>query len=243
MNPPPQTIRRPYRVVSNTKIAKSVLQLTLEPVDPKNFVVHAEAGQWVSLHLLNEDGSVWAKRSYSIALAPADIGHDKRIELGIKVIGDFTKRVKTLKKGDIVELQGPFGVFTLKDSPRSVFFAGGIGITPLRSMIRHAKHVYPDMDMILFYSVRDIEESAYGKEFEKMESDSFKLITQSPCVVDPDASGGFGDVDPGLVDGAVSDYTNTEFYLCGPVDYMDKITKFLGTRDVPNERIQVERFS
>lgn len=241
----PQAERRPYRVVSNMDIANGVLQLILEPVDPNNRIPPAEAGQWVSLHLMNEDGSVWAKSPYSISVAPHEVEGDNRIELGIKIFGDFTQRVKTLKQGDVVELQGPFGVFTLKDSPRSVFFAGGIGITPLRSMIRHAKHAYPNMDMVLFYSVRDITQSAYGNEFENMESESdlFRLITQSPCVVDPNAPGGFCDVNPELVDGIISDYTDTEYYLCGPKDFMDKITTFLQARGVDSKSIHQERFS
>jgi len=245
MNPPPQTIRRPYRVVSNIEIAKGILQVILEPVNPDNRIPPFEAGQWVSLHLLNENGSVWAKCPYSVANAPQEVERDTRIELGIKVFGDFTKRVQTLKAGDVADLQGPFGAFTLAPSPRAVFFAGGIGITPIRSMIRHARYAYPSMDATLFYSVRDVAQSVYGEEFERLAAEwgSFRLITKSPCVADPNEPGGFGGVDEAFLDRTIGEYAHTEYYLCGPKDFMDKLTAFLHTRGVDSASIHQERFS
>lgn len=248
----PQTVKRSYRVVSNADITEQVFELTLEPMTPDDRIPAFEAGQWVNLHLLNKDGSVWAASPYSIAIAPAEAEPDLpagrqggRVVLAIKRAGDFTARAHDLNLGDTVFLQGPFGAFTLKHASRSVFFAGGIGITPIRSMVRHALAAYPDMDMIVFYSVRDASQCAYEQEFRDMDArlNTFRLITQPPCVEDPRSAEVYGGVDAALLDQAILDYGRTEYYLCGPKAFMDKIIAFLHTRGVYSNHIHQERFS
>jgi ferredoxin-NADP reductase len=240
---PPQSLIRPYRVTSNAEAARGIFALTLEPADPENRIPSFEAGQWVYLQL--SDGIEPLKRPYSMASPPFDVERDHRILLCIKILGGFTGRAHALKAGDEAGLQGPFGAFTLRaQAPRSVFFAGGIGITPIRSMIRQAHRANPSMDITLFYSCRAEEERAFADEFRILDArlDAFRLITRPPCVTDPSAPGGFGRVDAEFIDASVREYADTEFYLCGPADFMDKLVSFLHTRGVAPGRIHTERF-
>jgi ferredoxin-NADP reductase len=241
--PPPQILSRPYRVVSNDEMAEDILRLVLEPVDEADVVPLAEAGQWVSLNLVNEDGSK-ESRPYSIASAPFEVERDHRIELGIKVAGDFTRRVQALKPGDVVELKGPFGVFTFKDAPRSVFFAGGVGVTPLRSMIRQARHAHPDAELTLFYAVHDETRFVYLDEFKQMvdDSETFRLVTWPPRLPGPNVRGGFGE-DGEFVDGVIpEDARSAEYYLCGPKTFMERIKTLLLSKGVDPASIHQERF-
>jgi ferredoxin-NADP reductase len=243
MQIPSPSLIRPYRVISNEDIARGIFALTLEPADPENRIPSFQAGQWVYLHL--SDGMEPLKRPYSVASAPFETERDHRILLGIKVLGGFTRRAHALKPGDGAGLQGPFGAFTLRaQAPRSVFFAGGIGITPIRSMIRQAVRANPSVDMTLFYSCRGEEERAFADEFASLDraSGAFRLFTRPPCAADPSVPGGFGPIDAEFVDVSVREYADAEFYLCGPADFMDKLLSFLHTRGVAPDRIHTERF-
>ena len=89
------------------------------------------AGQWVYWHLLNQDGSSWGRAAFSVSSAPGEF--DEEFQLGVKVQG-FHQKGGQLQPGDVIGIQGPFGVFTLpKQADHLVFFAGGIGVTPFRA--------------------------------------------------------------------------------------------------------------
>ena len=133
----PFLISRPYRVIRRCDLAHEIIELRLAPTGTP--IPAPRAGQWAYLELANPDGTPWARAAYSIANAASDVFETGIIEFGIKREGDFTERVFALKEGDTVNLQGPFGAFALdQNASRSIFFAGGIGITPLRSMIYEA---------------------------------------------------------------------------------------------------------
>jgi ferredoxin-NADP reductase len=240
----PQAVLKPYRVTSNSEIADDVRELVLEPEDPEKAITAFEAGQWVNLHLLNPDGSVWAKSAYSIANAPSELGSGKRLTLGIRVSGEFTRRARELKPGDRVQLQGPFGVFTLhRDAPRVVCLAGGIGITPLRSMIREALLADLPIDLILFYSCKTRAGCAYVDEFAKLASrhGRFRFIpvfTQEEAL---DAE--TRRIDAAMLDTHLSDYGIGEYCMCGPKGFMDKTAKLLHTKGVEPRQIRYERFN
>lgn len=253
---PPQAQLRRYRVTTNRPIAEGVFQLLLEPVaDP---IPPHKSGQWVSLHLLNPDGSVWAKAAYSIANAPPVTGP---LELGIKVAGDFTQRARLLKTGDEVLLQGPWGVFVLQtDLPRLVMFAGGIGITPLLSMAREACGTAMSSDVLLFYSSRTCRESAYLDELRGLAKrcPRFRLVEictreTHPPSAEPVPSGAeglgagsegkeTGRIDAAMLDRYIQDYSVGEYSMCGPKDFMDNIKQLLQNKGVEVKKIRHELF-
>ncbi len=236
---PPQAQLRRYRVTENHPIADGSFRLLLEPA-AEPIPAH-KSGQWVSLHLLNPDGSVWAKAAYSIANAPPVAGP---IELGIKVAGDFTKRALSLKTGDEVLLQGPWGVFVLPTSqPRLIMFAGGIGITPLLSMIREACATLPS-DILLFYSSRTCRETAYLDELRSLEDSCprFRLVEIYTREVHPVAGKETGRIDVAMLDRYLTDYMVGEYLMCGPKDFMDNIKQLLQNKGVEVKKIRHELF-
>ncbi len=107
------------------------------------------------------------RKPYSIASSPEDVAGTGRLELLVGVDGDGEPGPHlSLKAGALVDIDGPVGRFTFPESPtasRFLFIAGGTGIAPLRSMLRHSLHVRHQA-IGLMYSARLPEEFAYAGE-------------------------------------------------------------------------------
>lgn len=238
----PQTVLRHYRVKENRVIADGSFALVLEAASENDALPAFQAGQWVYLHLLNPDGSTWARAAYSIASAPYEGTHT--LELGIKTAGDFTKRAATLKPGDEVLLQGPWGVFTLKkDAKRAAYIAAGIGVTPLLCMAREACNAELDADIIFFYSFRHPPEAAYLDELHALTAENPRLILIPVCT-GADIAGWAGergrisaDMLARLLPEGADDYA-----LCGPDAFMDDLKTILVARGVEPKKIRRESF-
>lgn len=219
----PVLVVRRFRVQEIKWETAETYTLVLVPEDVTDMVAF-KPGQWVYLHLFNADGTPWAKAAYSIALAPEECG--SHLELGIKLHGDFTKRASKLMPDDVVGIQGPFGVFVLPAGENPlVMFAGGIGITPLRSMIRSLKCAGSTRPVTLFYSNKYAEESPYLEEFLSLaKTESWLrfipiLTQQAPT----DWIGERGRLDRAMLERyAVIDPGST-YLMCGPKPFMEHI--------------------
>ncbi len=223
----PIPVVRPFRVASYTQEAESSFTLRLVPDDGQP-LFSFQAGQFVMLHLFNEDGSLWAKAAYSIATAPCE--SKESIDLGIKLHGDFTKRANQLREGDVVGIQGPYGMFVLKpETERLVFFAGGVGVTPLRSMIREVLFTGLSVPMILFYSDKTRAAMAYEQEFRDLAIQYpqfrpvFILSREQPEQWD----GEITRLNPQMVKNYLHDFMIGRYCMCGPDEYMSSIKDML----------------
>lgn len=201
--------------------------LVLAPEDAADMPVF-KPGQWMYLHLFNPDGSPWAKAAYSIALAPEECS--QRLELGIKLHGDFTKRASKLIPDDVVGIQGPFGVFVLPpgESPL-VMFAGGIGVTPLRSMIRSLMLSGSTRPVTLFYSNKYAEESPYLEEFLMLAAKAswFRFIPILTQQAPSDWKGERGRLDMAMLQKHGVLDAGTTYLMCGPRPFMESVRGFL----------------
>jgi len=85
--------------------------------------------------------------------------HERNICFTIKNTGRFTKTTLNLKAGEEVIVDGPFGIFALKDNGKdSVFIAGGVGITPFFSMIKDNLFKEKKRDILLIYGSKTKED-------------------------------------------------------------------------------------
>jgi len=203
-------------------------------------------GQWVYLHLLNKDGSSWARAAFSIASAPE--ASEALLEFGIKVYGDFTKRTSQLIPGDMVALQGPFGRFVLTEGEANlVMFAGGIGISPLLSMIRSLAARNADVDVTLLYSNKTVEDIAYREELERIKKmwphlRVIYFLTQETSLPDH-FEAELGRLDPAHLDQYVPHVSIPMYFMCGPRAFMEQIRASLSERGVDvKKRLQEELF-
>lgn len=234
----PEILRvRPYVVREIKWESVGVYTLRLEPASGEPIIAFLP-GQWVYLHLLNQDGSSWGRAAFSIASAPNE--SREMIELAIKIEKDFTKRGGQLQPGDHVGIQGPFGTFVLSQNVASVtLFAGGIGITPLRSIMREIYfHQWP-VDVRLFYSNRYVEDAVYLEEFENLAkkwprfSPIFTLTGEdNPSIW----QGELGRVNGPMLRRHINDFTQGEFFMCGPDAFMSQIRQLLEAEGVDTKK-------
>ncbi|MCR4256216.1 MAG: FAD-dependent oxidoreductase, partial [Candidatus Uhrbacteria bacterium] len=220
-----------------------IFTLELEPQNPADRVSF-KPGQWAYLHLLEKDGTPWARAAYSLASAPEE--SKDRLKLGIKLEGDFTKRASKLMPDDVVSIQGPFGVFVVPpgDEPL-VMFAAGIGITPLRSMIRSLDLQGTSRPVTLFYSNKTIEAAAYFEDFDALakRADWFTPVFTLTRGAPSDWPAETGRIDGAMFDRHVSSFENAVFFMCGPKPFMDGIRRMLEERGIDTrKRLKQELF-
>lgn len=241
--PPPQAQLRRYRVIDNRPIADGIFALKISPQKVEDQIPPFEAGQWVNLQVLKPDGSVWQKRAYTIASAPSE--STSYLEFGIKIEGPFSQQASKLQPGDPLLVQGPWGAFTLPTgATRLVMLAGGIGITPFRSMVREVCLQARPIDICLLYSSRTCREAAYLNELEQLTRACFRLRLVSICTREPQAPAQeLRRIDASLLDTVVGNYALGQFLLCGPRAFMDDLQALLAHRGVEPQRIKRELFS
>lgn len=220
-------IRR-YTVQEITWESASVYTLRLVPETSEDRISFL-AGQWVYWHLLNQDGTSWGRAAFSIATAPSE--YDESFQLGVKTQGDFTKKGGQLQPGDVIGIQGPFGVFTLpKQAEHLVFFAGGIGITPFRSMIRELYRSGSLTPVTLFYSNRYIEDAVYLEEFEDL-AKMWPSFTFVPTLTGEDNPSIWkrevGRISLSMIQNYVPDLQKPVYLMCGPNPFMESLKELL----------------
>jgi CDP-4-dehydro-6-deoxyglucose reductase, E3 len=187
------------------------------------------------------------RKPYSIASSPEDVAREGRLELlvGLDADGESGSHLP-LKAGTMVDIDGPVGRFTFPDPPgetRFLFIAGGTGISPLRSMLRHSLNV-PHEAIGLMYSARLPEEFAYADEFRAMaDAGTIELrMTVTRDVSPGDWAGTRGritvrDLQPLVHDG------HTLCFVCGPPSLVHEMPQVLQSLGVSRDRVRIEEWS
>lgn len=168
--------------------------------------------------------------------APPD---GKNLRLSIKNSGDFTSRVRPLlTPGTKLLLEGPFGRFTERaaETGKFLFIAGGIGITPIRSMLGPLSG--RDADAVLLYANRSLKDVVFAAELDALGVRRHDVFSQ-------EAAEGYerGFVDEEKVKRLVPDFLERDIYVCGPPVMMDKLVAMFRALGVPRGRIHFEKFS
>ena len=132
-------------------------------LDPPDWPGHL-AGQHLDVRLAAEDGYV-AERSYSIASAPGEA-----VAITVERLDDgevSSYLTLDLRRGDELEIRGPIGgyfVWGPADGGPLLLVAGGSGIVPLRSMLRHRSRSGATVPARVLYSVRTRDDVIYAAE-------------------------------------------------------------------------------
>jgi predicted ferric reductase len=230
-----------YRVKSISAEARNVWTLTFEPPEnSRRFDFLPGQFQFITF-----DQGKGEEHPFTISSSPS-IGNNHSST--IKGSGDFTKTIGSVKPGDQVGIQAPFGRFShvLEPGERNpVFIAGGIGITPFMSMLRYMRDTGEDRDVLLFYANRSEEDIVFRNELDSMAALASPRLRVVHVLDVPgkEWQGEQGRIDRPLIEKYAGDLNNRLFYLCGPPPMMNALAALLIDAGVPAKRIRTERFA
>ncbi len=125
--------------------------------------------------------------------------------------------------------------------------SGGIGITPLRSMMQYATDKKLSCKITLFYSNKAVQDIAFLEELMDIEQKNplFKpvLTITRPEESQEEWKGAVGRIDEKLVSGTLGGLKNHTFFICGPPSMVTAMAQLLEALKVPKEKICTELFS
>lgn len=230
------------KLISKHEVAEGTMGFHFEkPAD-----IEYIAGQFADFTIIDpsENDEEGATRGFSLVHAP----YEGEIVFATRMRDTAFKRImKDMPIGTEVKFDGPYGDFKLHKTTTTpaVFLTGGIGVTPVRSIIAQATHDKVDQEITLFYSNRTLELAAFMDSFNKYaaENDKFifiPVITQTP----PEGwTGETGYVTAEMLHKYIPDMTKPIYYLSGPAEMVAAMRKILVEAEVNEDNIRTEEFS
>jgi len=159
----------------------------------------------------------------------------------------FKRALRAIPIGTHVKVSAPMGSFTLhRDSSRpAVFLAGGIGITPVRSIIGWATEERLPHNLYLFYSNRTPEEAAFMDGFENWMrlNPNLKFIPTVTASRNGSWGGEFGRIDREMLVKYVPEIRGPLYYLAGPPGMVAAMRQLLDDMGVSEDSIKTEEFA
>lgn len=199
--------------------------------------------EWTLPHKNSDSRGV--RRYFTIASSP----NESEIKLGVKIIPDksstFKKALLNLKNGDRMSADVLAGDFTLpKDSvDKLIFIAGGIGVTPFRSMIKNLVEQGIKKDIVLFYSATGPEEFVYKDIFKEAENFGVKTIyllgSKEPV---KSWTGETGFITEPMIKKYAPDFKQRKIYLSGPVAMVNNYKNLFTQMGASNTQIVTDYF-
>ncbi len=241
--------------------ARSQCSFHLQPVDGQP-LPEFRPGQFLTFVLqLMDDARPGERRSvtrcYSLSDAPAPDHYRvsikrvpppaDRLDLAPGVSSShFHDRVQV---GDVLQVKAPSGHFYIDPDPTvpAVLVAGGIGITPMMSMLRWCLTLQPERPVYLYYGLRQGHEHAFKSQLEELASvhPRFKLNVVYSRPAAEDVQGRdfqhTGHVDLALLQRTLP-HGRHQFYICGPAAMMDSLVSALAEWGVPDADVHFEAF-
>jgi ferredoxin-NADP reductase len=242
---PPAQLRRAELVVAEV-LDESWDTKTFRLAAPPGGLPSFRAGQFFAIEVPGEDG--WVRRSYSISSSPR---RRDSIDFTVKMLpGGSASRLlfQRLAAGDLVRASGPFGEFLLDETRPALFVAGGVGITPILSMLRYLVEGPSGPPACLLYSNRAGRDVLFEKELRALASARpgfcfhFTLTRPEPEDLAGRWSGRSGRFDAAAVRELCAGMSDRVAYLCGPLPMMEEIGRALLELGIAPERVRTEAF-
>ena len=171
------------------------------------------------------------------------------LSITIKELGDYTRTINQIRPGDRVAVDGPYGTFTPASHSHEkwVLIAGGVGITPMLSILRSMNSTDPNRTVMLLWGINQASEIIRNEEFQEMQKNmpNLKII---PVAFRDDAwQGERGAIDTERIQRLVQlhgfDQPETGYYICGPGIMLNKVLESLNTLRIRSRHVHYERFS
>jgi nitric oxide dioxygenase len=244
---------RSFTVVQKVKESNVITSFYLKPTDGEALATY-QPGQYISLKMEIPGQEYTLIRQYSLSDAPGqdyyrisvkrEDGNDQQ-PAGIV----STYLHEQVQVGDTLLLSAPAGDFYLDQSKETpvVFISGGVGLTPLVSMLNTIAKKQPRRQVTYIHAALYGEVHAMDKHLQQLTETlpdmKYHVVYEQPTETDRQhphfAKEGFIDLNWLRT---VITTTDADFYFCGPIPFMSTIKNALEAMGIPNDRIHFEFF-
>ena len=232
------------QITGKKEIANGTLALRLSK--PEGFRFVPGQAVYVSFPGLKDADAHGQVRTFSIASDP----EDSELEIATRLTDTrFKQYLAAADLGSVVQIEGPYGDLVLHDDANrpAIFLAGGIGITPFRSMVVDATSRGLQHRLFLFYSNRKPEDAAYLTELRELEKENpqLKLIatfTEGEAAPQGNAVE-HGHITAEMLATHVGDLVAPIFYVAGPPAMVSAMEVVLQSAGVDQKNVRAEKFA
>ena len=239
---PLSLLRRPWVVESNRVERGDARTLTLRPSGHPGFSFQPGQFCW-----LNMGRTPFHLEQHPISMSSSgEVPPGGAVSFTIRNLGDWSGTVvPALRPGDRVWVDGPYGVFSpdREEGPGYVLVGGGVGVTPLVSMVETLADREDRRPVLLFHGAHTEDELTLGERLAELRT---RLDLRVVPVLERPPPGWTGE--SGLIDGDLirrhlpHDHRRFQYFVCGPAPLMDAMEAVLPALGIPAGRIHSERF-
>jgi predicted ferric reductase len=236
---PLRMLAHPYRVTRVDRETDDIWTVVLRPHGHEG--LRFQAGQFAWLTIGNSPFDV-EEHPFSFS---SSAERPDELAFTIKSLGDFTSEIGEVEPGTTAYVDGPYGIFTTdrNEAPGFVFVVGGIGITPVMSILRTLADRADPRPVLLVYADTAHEAMAFRDELARLER---ALDLEVVHVLEEPHEGWEGEVGyvtEELLERVLPEARERhEYFVCGPPPMIRAVSQGLGARGVPSGRIHAERF-
>ncbi len=223
-----------------------IIKIIDEAPDVKTFRVEAPQknmsfypGQFFMVRF---EDSKTLQRAYSIASSPEQKGH---LDITMNLVAEFTHKLWNTKVGGYLIFKGPYGKFYFTEDMKTnlVLIGGGLGITPLMSIIRHCTGKKLQNKISLLYSARTPADIVYYREIKSLKNQNPNLsygITITRPLPEHKWQGRTGRIGISLLKESIESIETSLYFLCGPLGFVKSIISMLESLGVKREQIKTD---
>jgi len=208
---------------------------------PRPATLSYKPGQYLFVTIKSSGKNL--SKTFSLSSSPTEKEH---IEFTKKLTdSEFSNALRTLKVGDWAMIDAPHGKFTFEgENEKIAFLAGGIGITPFRSICKYCTDMRLTAKIALLYGNRSESDIVFKKELEEMEKQNKNLKVVFILNEASNAwKGATGVINAELLKKEVPDYKERVIYTCGPPPMVQAMEKLIRDLGLPPTQLKLEAFT
>jgi predicted ferric reductase len=232
---------KPYEVTNITKAGKDTYSVEVSP--QKGSIFKYIPGQFAFISFRSENLSA-EEHPFTISSTPT---RPESFNFSIRCSGDWSSGIGRIKRGDTTFIDGPYGHFSYffcKGHRERIMIAGGIGITPMLSMLRYMADTGDTHRITLIWSNRTEEDIVFADEFMELGHRLKGLRIIHVLTRQPHDSGISGRLNRDKLGDMLSDCSrDAPVFVCGPLLMMKEVRRSLKKIGFSPGRIYTEEFS
>ncbi len=188
-----------------------------------------------------------AVHHFTLSSSPTETAEKGYIEFTKRITAsDYSQALDRTRVGDWARVQGPDGDFVLPSEPRKLaFLSGGIGITPLRSMLRHIMDKGLRHEVTLIYGNNSYDGIVFRSELDEIATENHRIRVEY-VLSGPDTPPGWkgkkGFITSELIAELVPDHKERIFYLSGPLRMVLSLEEQLDAIELPQAQVKRDYF-